>query len=110
MTDIRSEPWLVLPRSRTVRSAKGMVGERWRGEGGWRYEADDRGQMCQGVGSVAGVQVPPGCRYFAVQSGGKLFTGLFKRNLLKLTDFISRGTQPRGATPDYTLTKLAVRT
>ena len=56
----------------------------------------------------AGVQVPPGCRYFAVQSGGKLFTGLFKRNLLKLTDFISRGTQPRGATPDYTLTKLAV--
>lgn len=74
-----------------------------RKEGG---EVDDRGK-CQGVESVAGVQVPPGCRYFAVQSGGKLFTGLFKRNLLKLTDFISRPTQPRGATPDYTLTKLA---
>lgn len=26
---------------------------------------------------------------------GKLFTGLFKRNLLKLTDFISRGRNPR---------------
>lgn len=77
-----------------------------RKEGGGGGEVDDRGK-CQGVESVAGVQVPPGCRYFAVQSGGKLFTGLFKRNLLKLTDFISRPTQPRGATPDYTLTKLA---
>ena len=75
----------VLPRSRTSKYERG-----W---GWWWREVDDRGK-CQGVESVAGVQVPPGCRYFAVQSGGKLFTGLFKRNLLKLTDFISRQRSP----------------
>jgi len=51
---------------------------------------DDRGeQRGAGIGSITGAQVPPGCRYLAAHSAGKLFTGLFKRNLLKLTDFIS---------------------
>lgn len=49
-----------------------------------------------------------GCRYFAVHRPGKLFTGLFKRNLLKLTDFISQRERSPGESPrDYTLTKLA---
>lgn len=65
---------------------------------------DDRGEQRGGreggegrgveVGSITGAQVPPGCRYLAAHSAGKLFTGLFKRNLLKLTDFISRRRSP----------------
>lgn len=56
--------------------------------------ANDRGKR-RGVESVTGAQMSPGCRYLAAHGAGKLFTGLFKRNLLKLTDFISRRRSPR---------------
>lgn len=60
---------------------------------------DDRGKRqegrrAEGVKSITNTQVPPGCRYLVAHSAGKLFTGLFKRNLLKLTDFISRRRSP----------------